>query len=92
MVKSNGGLEKDKALKPNRTLNQHFKKPIRPKTFAVTISMTNESPPSSNKPEKIINSLENLSVPGNPEKKRHIKNTQLPKLGVICIIPESSTT
>jgi sortase (surface protein transpeptidase) len=56
------------------------------------ISRMKDRPPNSNKPENIINSLENFNVPGKPEKKTHMKNIHTPKLGVKCNIPETSTT
>jgi hypothetical protein len=72
------------------TLNQHLLKPINPKKLAPYNNKIVENGAVQIKPPNIYISLKNLIVPGRPEYKICINKILIPKLGVVCKIPDSS--
>jgi hypothetical protein len=92
IFKSTGKYLKVLGFIPNKQLNHNFEKPIIPKKFEHIISIKKLKLSNSIKFEKIKNSLVNFNVPGNPKKKIHIIKIQIPRLGVVWSIPDSSRT
>jgi len=69
-----------------------LEKPNKPKQFAIKIIKIVLKGAISKNEVNIKNSLVNFKVPGKPEYNTHIKMIIIPKLGVLWIIPDNSTT
>lgn len=91
-VRSICGLLQFFKFKPNITLNQHLLKPIKPKKLEPKSKIKLESGEFSTNPVYIYISLENFKDPGIPEYKITIHIKLMPKLGVVCTIPDNSVT